>query len=47
MFSDWDFGVGIGGLEVYEGFGFLGSMLGEGFGIENKVGLWACDQEQG
>ena len=45
MFSDWDFGVEVGvrGLQVHEGFGVLGSMLGQGFGF---VGFWDFDKEQ-
>lgn len=31
---------------MHEGFGLVGSMLGE-VGIDSKVGLWACHKEQG
>ncbi|RXH80846.1 hypothetical protein DVH24_004760 [Malus domestica] len=32
------------GIGVHERFGLVGCMLGK-FGIENKVGLWACDKD--
>ncbi|KAM0990848.1 hypothetical protein ACFX2C_009309 [Malus domestica] len=40
---DWRIAIGIG---VHERFGLVGYMLGK-VGIENKVGLWACDKDQG